>query len=312
MPSSSRPWAPACALALVLSVAPSAARAATFVVTTTLDFPRHPSADACDCRSTARTGACTLRAAVQTANACPGADVVRLGTATYLLSQSGTFEDAGQTGDLDVHEELTIVGEGIERTFIDASDETLLKRFSETRRKHPLSTVDFALADAIERERVLLDPLTRRADLRLDTTHMNVHQLRNTIRELVSGRAVGTMALQLRSFGFKNGVPADADFVFDMRALPNPYWEMELRDLSGRDGPVREYLEASPLVGEMVADITRFLDAWVPRFEAVNRSYLTVAFGCTGGRHRSVYMVETVARHFAAQGRKAVVSHRDS
>ncbi|MCA9603952.1 MAG: hypothetical protein KC619_00025 [Myxococcales bacterium] len=123
MPSSSRPWAPACALALVLSVAPSAARAATFVVTTTLDFPRHPSADACDCRSTARTGACTLRAAVQTANACPGADVVRLGTATYLLSQSGTFEDAGQTGDLDVHEELTIVGEGIERTFIDASDD---------------------------------------------------------------------------------------------------------------------------------------------------------------------------------------------
>ncbi|MGE0486709.1 MAG: RNase adapter RapZ [Gammaproteobacteria bacterium] len=207
---------------------------------------------------------------------------------------------------------LARAGVAAELLFIDASDETLLKRFSETRRKHPLSTEEFALADAIERERILLDPLTRRADLRLDTTHMNVHQLRNTIRELVTGRTVGTMALQLQSFGFKNGVPADADFVFDMRALPNPYWEMDLRDLSGRDGPVRAFLEASPLVREMVTDVTVYLDAWVPRFEAVNRSYLTVAFGCTGGRHRSVYMVETVARHFAARGRKAVISHRDT
>lgn len=198
-----------------------------------------------------------------------------------------------------------------ELLFIDASDETLLKRFSETRRRHPLSADDFALDAAIERERELLDPLVRRADLRIDTTYMNVHQLRNTIRELVTQRTSNMMALQLRSFGFKNGVPGDADFVFDMRALPNPYWDADLRDLSGRDQAVADFLEHSPQVREMVDDISRFLDAWVPRFEEVNRSYLTIAFGCTGGRHRSVYMAEAMARHFAARGRKAIVSHRD-
>ncbi|MEQ8659547.1 MAG: RNase adapter RapZ [Gammaproteobacteria bacterium] len=202
-------------------------------------------------------------------------------------------------------------GVDAELVFIDASDETLLQRFSETRRKHPLSSDVFSLAEAIQRERALLEPIALRADLRLDTTISNVHQLRMSIRELVSGRPTGTLALQFRSFGFKRGVPSDADFVFDVRCLPNPYWETELRDLTGRDEAVRAYLEGMPTVLEMAGDIEAFLETWIARFADVNRSYLTVAFGCTGGRHRSVYMAERLAQYFATKGKKAVISHRD-
>lgn len=207
----------------------------------------------------------------------------------------------------------TLLEQGVdaELIFIDASDETLLQRFSETRRKHPLSSDVFSLAEAIQRERVLLDPVALRADLRLDTSRSNVHQLRTSMRELVTGRPTGTLALQFRSFGFKRGVPSDADFVFDVRCLPNPYWETGLREFSGRDEAVREYLENMPAVHEMARDIERFLDTWIARFEDVNRTYLTVAFGCTGGRHRSVYMTERLAQYFAAKGKKAVISHRD-
>lgn len=199
-----------------------------------------------------------------------------------------------------------------ELLFIDASDETLLQRFSETRRKHPLSSDETSLLEAIEMERALLDPLISRADMRIDTTRSNVHQLRSIIRELITERPAGMLALQFRSFGFKFGVPGDADFVFDVRCLPNPYWEPELRDLTGRDEAVRAYLDSAASVAEMTADITTFLDTWIPRFADINRSYLTVAFGCTGGRHRSVYLAEKVARHFLDQGRKAVVNHRDT
>lgn len=207
--------------------------------------------------------------------------------------------------------QLADCGVQAELVFVDASDEALLQRFSETRRKHPLSSDNTALADAIIRERSVLDPLTLRADIRIDTTRSNVHDLRSLVRELITKRPTGSLALQLRSFGFKYGVPGDADFVFDMRCLPNPYWQKELRDQTGRDAGVREYLESNPLVAELFNDISHFLDNWIGRFELVNRSYLTVAFGCTGGRHRSVYMVERIARHFAERGRKAVVSHRD-
>lgn len=203
------------------------------------------------------------------------------------------------------------LGANAELVFIDASDETLLQRFSETRRKHPLSSDVFSLAEAIQRERQLLDRVAERADLRLDTTRSNVHQLRTSIRELVTGRPAGALALQFRSFGFKRGVPNDADFVFDVRCLPNPYWEAGLREFTGRDEPVRAYLESMPAVHEMARDIEHFLDTWIARFEEANRSYLTVAFGCTGGRHRSVYMTERLAQYFAARGKKAVISHRD-
>lgn len=207
--------------------------------------------------------------------------------------------------------ELKQHGVEAELVFVDASDQALLQRFSETRRKHPLSSDETALADAIIRERSVLDPLILRADIRIDTTRSNVHDLRNVVRELITRRPRGSLALQLRSFGFKNGVPGDADFVFDVRCLPNPYWQTELRDQTGRDAGVRDYLERTSMVAELVGDITTFLDNWISRFEQVNRSYLTVAFGCTGGRHRSVYMVERVAKHFAERGRNAVISHRD-
>ena len=206
---------------------------------------------------------------------------------------------------------LRIQGIKAELVFIDASDDTLLQRFSETRRKHPLSSDVFSLAEAIERERALLDRIALRADMRLDTTRSNVHQLRTSIRELVTGKQAGTLALQFRSFGFKRGVPSDADFVFDVRCLPNPYWELGLRELTGRDEAVRAYLESMPTVVEMATDIEQFLERWISRFEDVNRSYLTVAFGCTGGRHRSVYMAERLAQYFAARDKKAVISHRD-
>ncbi len=199
-----------------------------------------------------------------------------------------------------------------ELVFVDASDETLLQRFSETRRRHPLSTDTRSLADAIVHERAVLEQLILRADIRIDTTRTNVHDLRSIVRELITMRPSGALALQLRSFGFKSGVPSDADFVFDVRCLPNPYWETDLRDQTGRDAGVQAFLNNIPLVDELVADITGFLDNWIGRFEQVNRSYLTVAFGCTGGRHRSVYMVERIARHFAARGRNAVISHRDA
>ncbi len=199
-----------------------------------------------------------------------------------------------------------------ELIFVDASDDTLLARFSETRRKHPLSADGVTLVEAIRQERELLDPLILRADLRIDTSRMSVPQFRKSIREMITRRQPDALALQFRSFGFKKGVPSDADFVFDVRCLPNPYWEPGLRELSGRDVAVARFLESSPMVNEMIADIAKFLETWLARFEDVNRSYLTVAFGCTGGRHRSVYVAERMTRHFAARGKSAALSHRDN
>ncbi|MGE0858117.1 MAG: RNase adapter RapZ [Gammaproteobacteria bacterium] len=198
-----------------------------------------------------------------------------------------------------------------ELVFVDASDETLLRRYSETRRKHPLSSDHVPLAEAIAQERALLDPLAMRADIRIDTTRTNVHEFRAEIRDLVTPRQPGTLALQFQSFGFKYGVPSDADFVFDVRCLPNPYWDLTLRDLTGRDLPVIEFLDQAPLVERLAQDIGGFLDTWIGQFEEANRTYLTIAFGCTGGRHRSVYMAERLARRFTARGKRAAISHRD-
>jgi RNase adapter protein RapZ len=199
----------------------------------------------------------------------------------------------------------------IEVIFVDATDDTLLQRFSETRRKHPLSVNGVPLVEAIRQERALLAPIMMRSDLRIDTTRTSVPQFRKAISEMVTGRTAGSLALQFRSFGFKKGVPSDADFVFDVRCLPNPYWEPGLRELSGRDVAVVRFLDQSPLVNQMVADIVKFLETWIVQFQDANRSYLTVAFGCTGGRHRSVYVAERVARQFAVHGQPATVSHRD-
>jgi UPF0042 nucleotide-binding protein len=200
---------------------------------------------------------------------------------------------------------------GCEVLFLTSASETLLKRYSETRRKHPFSSQRPALKQAIEFERELLAPLCDLADLVIDTSRMSVQDLRDTVRERVARRKTGQLSLQFESFGFKHGVPADADFVFDARALPNPYWVTPLRSLTGRDQPVIDFLEGDAMVGQFVDDLIAFLGRWVPQFQKGNRSYLTVAVGCTGGQHRSVYITEKLGTHFRGQLDDVIVRHNE-
>jgi UPF0042 nucleotide-binding protein len=195
--------------------------------------------------------------------------------------------------------------------FLEAKTDTLIKRFSETRRKHPLTTASRSLREAIALERQFLDPILQVAALRIDTTHTNVHELRDIVREQVGGDASPRASILLQSFGFKNGVPNDVDFVFDVRCLPNPHWEPHLRDQTGLDPSVATFLEARSEVTRMRDDILSFLDRWVPEFETDGRSYLTIAIGCTGGQHRSVYMAESLRRHFERSGHNVIVRHRE-
>ncbi len=196
--------------------------------------------------------------------------------------------------------------------FFDTRDEVLIKRFSETRRKHPLSHGGSALIEAIATERKLLAPLRAIADRVIDTSELNVHQLRRlVITELGLVRQAG-LSILFESFAYKHGLPGDADFVFDTRCLPNPHWKPELRPLSGRDAPVREHLDQVPEVQAFVREISALLENWLPRFEGGTRSYVTVAFGCTGGRHRSVYLAETLAALVRKAGHEqAVCFHRE-
>ncbi|MEW7976896.1 MAG: RNase adapter RapZ [Candidatus Sedimenticola endophacoides] len=195
--------------------------------------------------------------------------------------------------------------------YLEAQDETLIKRYSETRRRHPLSSDDQSLAEAIGRERELLAPFLSAADLRIDTTGTNQHELRDIIRGRVGARPDGALSLLFQSFGFKHGVPNDADFVYDVRCLPNPHWHKRLRPLTGRDRPVQEFLGSDGRVGLLQQEITTFLENWIPCFEADGRSYLTVAIGCTGGQHRSVYLTEQLAAHFREHGHHSQIRHRE-
>lgn len=194
--------------------------------------------------------------------------------------------------------------------FLQAEPETLLKRFSETRRKHPLSGGTLPLAEAIRKERTLLEPIAANADIHIDTTHTNVHQLRDLLRERIQC-AGPHLSVLFQSFGFKHGVPSDADFVFDVRCLPNPHWEPRLRPLTGRDQEVADFLEQHGSVHDMLEDLTRFLERWIPRFEASNRSYMSVSIGCTGGQHRSVYLSEQLANYFQNERENVLVRHRE-
>ena len=208
-------------------------------------------------------------------------------------------------------------GEGVQirSVFLDSSTDTLVRRFSETRRLHPLShdpgvASDHhrALVEAIELERELLAEL-REVSTIIDTSQLRPAQLRSWIHDLVNAPG-NRFTLVFESFAFKHGVPLDADYVFDVRVLPNPYYIRELRPLNGRDGPVASYLEAQPEVGEMLSQIEAFLARWLPAFEDDQRSYLTVAVGCTGGQHRSVYFVEMLARWFESRA-VTLVRHRE-
>lgn len=196
----------------------------------------------------------------------------------------------------------------VELIYLEASTETLVKRYSETRRRHPLSEGELTLTESIMRERELLADIAPLAH-HIDTSDLRPAQLRNWIRDFVSIERAG-LTLLFQSFAFKNGLPLDADMVFDVRSLPNPYYDARLRPLTGRDQAVVDFLSADAQVQLMISDIRGFLENWLPSFVRDNRSYLTIAIGCTGGQHRSVYLVEQLARHFETQI-NVLVRHRE-
>lgn len=202
-------------------------------------------------------------------------------------------------------------GHGCEVLYMQAATPVLLKRYSETRRKHPMSGRGMDLGEAIDFERELLAPVCDLADLVIDTTRMSIHDLRRTIRDRLDVRGTHRMSVLFRSFGFKHGIPGDADFVFDARTLPNPYWDPSLRSLCGRDEAVIEYLERHEDVERFVVDVHAFLQHWIPEFRDANRSYLTIAIGCTGGQHRSVYVAERLGQLFRGENARVLVRHSE-
>lgn len=245
-------------------------------------------------------------------------DFVRLELDRYDRRQVAVAVDARTAGSLPaligLIDKLQRKGTKIRSIFLDASTPALVRRYSETRRPHPLSMTDqardqgHALLDAIEQERGLLEAL-REVSTVLDTSQLRPAQLRAWVRDLV-GASASSLTLVFESFAFKHGVPLDADFVFDLRVLPNPFYVKELRPLTGRDAAVARFLDDQPEAGELLAQIETFLRRWIPGFESDQRSYLTVALGCTGGQHRSVYAVELLAQRFMDRN-TTLVRHRE-
>lgn len=198
-----------------------------------------------------------------------------------------------------------------EVVYMKADENIILKRYSETRRRHPLTTADRPLREALEIEREVLRPLATQADIVVDTSYTHYHQLRDLLKNRLGEKGKSTLSILFQSFGFKYGIPLDADFVFDARSLPNPYWVPELRGLNGKDQPVVDFLQNEAIVKEYLSDIGDFIGRWAPRFESDNRSYLTIAIGCTGGQHRSVFLVEALSKHFQATTANVIVRHRE-
>lgn len=199
----------------------------------------------------------------------------------------------------------------VEVLFLTSDSKKLLSRFSETRRKHPLSKTGLPLVEVIELERNLLSNIYAGADLKIDTSNFNVHELRHNIITRLLQNNGKSLSILIQSFGFKHGIPADTDYIFDVRCLPNPYWEEALELLSGRDEPVIRYLESFAEVNSLSQSISEFLKTWIPYFEKENRSYMTISIGCTGGHHRSVYLVEKIAHELQEIQINASVHHRD-
>ena len=194
--------------------------------------------------------------------------------------------------------------------FITAEKPVLIKRFSETRRRHPLTGSDKILPNAIENEAQLLALLRRRSDLVIDSSHTNIHQLRRQVWNFVDRRS-SDMTIVLQSFAYKQGVPQDADFIFDARTLPNPHWQDELRELTGMDEPVRSWLGGDEQVIKMSKDIENFMRTWLTAFQEAQRSYVTICIGCTGGKHRSVFLAETLAKSLGIDHENVLVHHRE-
>ena len=195
----------------------------------------------------------------------------------------------------DLLRDLQAQGVSTDVIFLQASDEILLKRYGESRRRHPLAAVGTELRAAIEAERAILAEIELSADLVIDTSTISIYQLADIIRSRIDRRRTESLSVLVESFGFKFGIPADADFVFDLRSLPNPYWTLKLRGLTGLDEEVQDFLDQQEKYKAMYDDIGAFLERWVPHYRDASRGYMTVAIGCTGGQHRSVYMVEKIA-----------------
>ncbi len=204
---------------------------------------------------------------------------------------------------------LKAQGIAVQLLFLESTVETLVKRFSETRRRHPLSNGETTLSESILRERELLSPLI---DLghRIDTSDLSANTLRSWVKDFIAQDSQG-LTLLFASFGFKHGIPLDADLVFDVRCLPNPHYDPILKPLTGKDEPVKAFLASQGSVNLMYDDISRFISTWLPCYISDNRSYLTVAIGCTGGQHRSVYFVERLSKHFQTLHEKVLVRHRE-
>ncbi|MBT8112631.1 MAG: RNase adapter RapZ [Gammaproteobacteria bacterium] len=200
----------------------------------------------------------------------------------------------------------------LELIHLEANEETLIQRYSETRRKHPLTKNGLPLVEAIHMEKHILEDLVLLADLRIDTTSTNVRELRSIITEQVCKKISSELTILLQSFGFKYGVPNDSDYVFDVRCLPNPYWEKTLRELTGKNTEVIEFLQSHDEVKQMIDSISGFIEKWLPHFAKENRSYLSVSIGCTGGHHRSVYVTEYLSKHFSDfKDTHVSIRHRD-
>jgi UPF0042 nucleotide-binding protein len=209
----------------------------------------------------------------------------------------------------DAIKQLKSSGNLVDVIFLESNVETLVKRFSETRRKHPLSDSNTTLAESISNERDLLARLSELGH-RIDTSSLSAKNLRNNIRELIS-QPDNSLVLLFTSFGFKNGIPLDADFVFDVRSLPNPHYDKDLQPLTGRDAPVIKFLESTPMAKEMLEDIRHYIEKWLTSFKQDSRSYVTVAIGCTGGQHRSVYFVEQLSQYFKDTDQNVIKRHRE-
>jgi len=199
----------------------------------------------------------------------------------------------------------------IDIIFLDARNNVLLKRFNTTRRKHPLSDTHISLKEAIKKEQILLEPIAIKANLNIDTSHLSLYELRDIIKIRVAGRKTQELAILFQSFGFKHGVPSDADFVFDVRCLPNPYWDPSLRMYNGLEKPVQEFLAAQPEAIKMQQDIINFLETWLPQYKDSNRSYMTISIGCTGGQHRSVYLCDQIGQYFTKIYNNVQIRHKE-
>ncbi|MDR2877746.1 MAG: RNase adapter RapZ [Chromatiales bacterium] len=233
----------------------------------------------------------------------------RIDNVAVGIDARNLVRDLGRFGD--IVREVRELGVDCEVIFLTAADNVLIKRFSETRRKHPLTRPNVSLTEAIAEERELLGAIVASVDLHIDTSAFNVHQLRVLIGERIAQRHDSTLSLLFVSFGYKHGIPSDADYVFDMRCLPNPHWDPQLRAYRGTDPQVIGFLEQQPSVTAMFEDIKIFLERWIAVCEADDRNYMCVAIGCTGGQHRSVYMAEALAAHFRRMRGNIMVRHRE-